>query len=166
MNKLYELSQAYAELLLKLDDADGDSAQAIKDTLDALDCSIEEKAENGIKLIKTLEGQCEMYKSEYDRLKKLHDSAERRISALKEYYKTNLLIADKKSVQTSVGVMRVQSNGNGSVTILNETLIPADYIRVIPEKKEPDKKAIADFIKSGGTVPGAEYVVGKSLRIS
>ena len=38
--------------------------------------------------------------------------------------------------------------GSASVFIINEDLIPADCLRTIPERKEPDKKLIGDRLKA------------------
>jgi PAS domain-containing protein len=47
-----------------------------------------------------------------------------------------------------------------SVVILDETLIPKEYKRHVPEQWEPDKNAIARALKAGVDVPGADLSEG------
>lgn len=44
-------------------------------------------------------------------------------------------------------------------------LLPMEYVRVVPEQRVPDKKAIAAALKAGEPVPGARLVNSERLEI-
>ena len=44
-------------------------------------------------------------------------------------------------------------------------LLPVEYVRVVPETRQPDKKAIAAAVKAGEAVPGARLVTRERLEI-
>lgn len=60
--------------------------------------------------------------------------------------------------------MRVSVGKSSSVEVIDEGMIPAEYMR---EKvtRTPDKKKIADAIKGGDYVPGAAIIQKKHLRV-
>jgi len=41
------------------------------------------------------------------------------------------------------------------VNVLPDSL-PPEYVRVIPEQREPDKKALMEAVKAGADIPGVE----------
>ena len=55
-------------------------------------------------------------------------------------------------------------NGTGKSSIAEA--LPAAYWRVIPEKREPDKKSIGEALKRGEAVPGAELVPSERLQVA
>lgn len=97
--KLYELAQAYQELLEKLDSEEFDN-EAVADTLDAIDEAFEEKAENIVKVIRQLEYEAKVMKAEKERLAKLQKSKENQVNRLREYLKHYMLQVGKNKVKT------------------------------------------------------------------
>lgn len=52
-----------------------------------------------------------------------------------------------------------------SVVVEDEAKLPEGCVRVVPEKREPDKVEIAKRIKAGEVVPGAKLVRGEKLDL-
>lgn len=52
-----------------------------------------------------------------------------------------------------------------SVDVFSESLLPAQYWRIIPETKEPDKKLIKEAL-AAGEVPGAAIHTSRNVHIS
>ena len=50
-----------------------------------------------------------------------------------------------------------------SVLAPDVDVLPPEYVRVVPARREPDKIALAKALKAGANVPGAELVPGESL---
>src|SRR5690554_3648844 len=94
--KLYELSQAYQNLLDMQDELD---KQTFADTLESIQDEIEYKAENTAKMIRAMEAEAKALKEEEERLAHRRKLIEKRIKWLKEYLIENLEIAGKDQVK-------------------------------------------------------------------
>jgi len=90
--KLYELSQAYQNLLDMQDELD---KQTFADTLESIQDEIEYKAENTAKMIRAMEAETKALKEEEERLARRRKTIESRIRWLKEYLIENLEMAGK-----------------------------------------------------------------------
>ena len=75
MSSIYELNKDYAELSAMLEAAEtSEEIEAIQNTLEMLDCSIEEKIENTAMYMVNVESDIQGLKNEIDRLTKIKKS--------------------------------------------------------------------------------------------
>lgn len=154
---LYELAKNY-RTLIEIDD------ETLKDTLESIEEAFEVKAENIIKLIRNTEIEAEGFKQEADRLLGLAAIRKNKSKWLKEYLLSGMDITGKTKINTSIGTISKAKNPP-SVNICNEKLVPEQFFKVIPEKKEIDKKSILEAIKAGEEVKGAELHQGFRIAV-
>ena len=84
MSSIYTLNKDYAELSTMLEAAETpEEIEAIQNTLEMLDLSIEEKIENTAKYMVNAEADIQGIKAEIDRLNKIKKSKESTIETLK-----------------------------------------------------------------------------------
>lgn len=157
--KLYELTENYAKLLEMAEEMDTD---AIVDTLEALQEAIEDKAENIAKLIRNLEADVKVIRDEEKRLAERRQVIENKVERLKSYLQEQLEIAGIDKVKRPTITVAIQKNPP-SVDIIDETLIPADFL--IPQPAKIDKKSILERLKNGEEVPGVVLKQTKGVRI-
>lgn len=160
---LYELTAAYQDVWRLVDDDDAD-LDALEDTLQAIEAAINVKARNIAIIIRQLSAQAAALDAEIKRLQARKQTAENRAKWLKNYLQTQMELAGNDKVKTDLYTIAIQKNPP-AVVIRDDTAIPAEYRIVIPEQHVPDKKRIAAALMAGQSVPGAELVQGRSLRI-
>lgn len=153
---LYELTELYTNLLdLDLED------EQVQEALGEIDEKIEVKADNIAKLIRGLEGQKDICKSEEERIYARRKSIENRIKNLKEYLKATMIATDKRKFKTDLFSFNIQKN-RASLKILDEEKVPEEYV-------EYDRKVLKDKLKKaiaeGLEVDYAELVQTESLRV-
>lgn len=158
---LYELTSDLKEL------QDIDFTEADTEQLEAVKTAIKEQIANKgagiIAVVRNLEADTEAIKVEIKRLQDLRKSKENKIENLKKYTKECLEEAEIKKVSTALGNISIRKLP-GSVEVLEEDSIPAEY------KKEVttitiDKKSILADLKEGVVVPGVTLKTGTSLTI-
>jgi predicted nuclease with TOPRIM domain len=157
--RLYELSTRYAELLELADSLDQETFQ---DTLLSLEDAIEEKTENTAKLIKCLEADSKAIKEEEQRLADRRKALENRVADLKKYLFEQLEFAGLDKVKRPTITVSIQLN-NPSVEVLDESIIPSDYM--IPQPASIDKKSILQALKDGAVIDGCQLKRTRGLRI-
>ncbi|WP_096224866.1 siphovirus Gp157 family protein [Geobacillus sp. FJAT-46040] len=157
--KLYELTENYAKLLEMAEEMDTD---AIVDTLEALQEAIEDKAENIAKLIRNLEADVKVIRDEEKRLAERRQVIENKVERLKSYLQEQLEIAGIEKVKRPTITVSIRKNPP-SVDVIDETLIPADFL--IPQPAKVDKRAILERLKNGEHVPGAALKQTKGVQI-
>lgn len=157
--KLYELTENYAKLLEMAEEMDTD---AIVDTLEALQEAIEDKAENIAKLIRNLEADVKVIRDEEKRLAERRQVIENKVERLKSYLQEQLETAGIEKVKRPTITVSIRKNPP-SVDVIDETLIPADFL--IPQPAKVDKRAILERLKNGEHVPGAALKQTKGVQI-
>lgn len=157
--KLYELTQSYNQVLDMADDLD---QQTLLDTLESIQDSIEEKVENTAKLAKTFEAYAKAIKEEEDRLSSRRKSLENKVASIKTYLQEQLEVAGLKNVKRPTITVAIQNNP-ASVNVIDETLIPTEYL--VPQPSKVSKKDILAVLKNGQAIPGVELTQTKGLRI-
>jgi len=163
MSKLYELTDNYRKVWEMVDDDTVDLA-VIEDTLQSIEGELEEKAGNIAKFVKSMEYDVDAMKAEEKRISERRKATENRINNIKAYVQMQMELANLNKIKTPTMTISLQKNPP-SVSIEDDTAIPAKYIIVIPEQHQPDKKRIAEALKNGEVVPGAVLKQGKNLRI-
>ena len=157
--KLYELSNAYKELL----DREDLDPQAVVDTLDAIKDEIEIKADGIASVIDELRSSAERKKA---KAKDWNESAKadlQRAQWLKQYLTTELDNVGIKKVETDNHLLSVR-NFKSSTVIDDFDSLPDDY-KVTKTEVVSDKAGIYKALKAGETVPGAHLEDNRSVVI-
>lgn len=161
MASIYELNKNYQYVSELLETAETeDELQVINDTLELLQCSIEEKVENTAKYIKNVESDIEGIKAEINRLTALKKQKERNT----EWLKTNIEYALKtKGIdKLEVGTFKCGYRKSESVEVDDLKSIPSDYIKT---EIKPDKTAIKKALKAGEEINGVHIQTNMNFYI-
>ena len=159
--KMYELTEAYKNIADLMDDETMDLA-VLETALQEIETQIEVKAENSAIILKGLEGDIDMFKADEKRLAERRKTLENKRDWLKGYLKDELEKIGKDKVKAGVFTVALQNNPP-AVEITGE--VPAEFVTIIPEQTQPDKKRIAEYLKAGNDVEWARLRQGKSLRV-
>lgn len=157
--KLYELSNAYKELL----DREDLDPQAVVDTLDAIKDAIEIKADGIASVIDELRSSAERKKA---KAKDWSESAKadlQRAQWLKQYLTSELDNAGIKKVETDNHLLSVR-NFKASTVIDDFDALPDDY-KITKTDIVSNKSSIYQALKAGETVPGAHLEDNRSVVI-
>ncbi|MGM9925202.1 MAG: siphovirus Gp157 family protein [Bacillus sp. (in: firmicutes)] len=157
--KLYELTAAYNNVLDMAEDLD---QETLLDTLESIQEGIEDKAENTAKLIRSIEADVEAIKTEEKRMADRRKALESKASSIKAYLQQQLETAGIDKIKRPTLTVSLQNNP-ASVSVLDESLIPLEYL--VPQPSKVSKKDILADLKKGQAVPGVELVQTKGLRI-
>ena len=158
MATLFEMTQQAARLYEMLQEEQIDE-QTFADTLEAM--GTEEKVEGYCQVIKQLQADVDMFKAEADRLAARKKTIENSIQRMKNTLINYLITTGQKKVEA--GTFTASLSSSSSVNVIDFDKIPSEYLK--PQPAEVDKKAIADAIKGGAVVPGAEIVSKDGIRI-
>lgn len=161
MSSLYQLTEAYQELLSMALDPDTDP-EALADTMEAVDGEIEVKADGYAKVMKELKAIADARKAEAKRLLDGAKSVEANIDRMKAALETAMRATGKVKFKTALFSFGIQKNVP-SVSILDESKIPEQFL--IPQSPKIDKRAIMAALKDGEHYEWAEVVQTESLRI-
>lgn len=156
--KLYELTDNYLRVQELLEE---NKTEAVEDTLDALTDGFHDKAENIVKIIKSLAADAEMAGKEAKRLLKRKQALENNVQKLKTYLQTEMERMEIRKINSTLFTIQIQKNP-ASVEIVDEALLKPFFLLQEPKI---DKKRIAEILKSGEEVKGARLVESESIRI-
>ena len=161
MPSLYELSKDYKELQAMLEVAETDEdMQAIQNTLDMLDCSIDEKIENTAMFIRNIKGDIQAFKDEAKRMqakaKTLENMTERLKNNIDHVMKKNQLTKKK------VGQFKCYYKESETVEVDDLDALPDEFRKVTIAA---DKVAIKKAIKNKQEVAGARIEKHLNLQI-
>ncbi|HCJ4513682.1 TPA: siphovirus Gp157 family protein, partial [Listeria innocua] len=149
--KLYQLTDNYLRVQELLEE---NKTEAVEDTLDALTDGFHDKAENIVKIIKSLAADAEMAGKEAKRLLKRKQALENNVQKLKTYLQTEMERMEIRKINSTLFTIQIQKNP-ASVEIVDEALLKPFFLLQEPKI---DKKRIAEILKSGEEVEGARLV--------
>ena len=158
---LYELTDDYRNLLEMAQNPDIDG-QAIKDTLEAIQGDIEEKADGYAKVIKELSADTDKITAEIKRLTDRKNTIQNNIAYMKQSLTSAMTVTGNTKFRTDLFSFNIQKNPPALV-VDDENAIPQEYL--IPQEPKVDKKAIIDFLKGGNEVPYAHIEQSEGVRI-
>ena len=167
MSTLYELTGEYLALSDMLLDEEVDE-QTVIDTLEGVKGEIEIKAEGYVKVLRSIESQAETYAKEAEAFTKKATTAKNRAESLKKALFNAMTEMNLPEIKTDLFKLKIVNNGGSQPMEVTEDIdkIPDDFIRI---KKEADKKAIGEYLKTlpeGVEVPWAHLLPrGKHLSI-
>ena len=156
--KLYEIPPLYQQLLDMAEEQDSDFSEA----LDSLEDAFEEKAENIVKIMRTLEAKEKAYKDEEDRLNAQRKTLNNRLQELKDYLQENMNVMGKKKVESGLFTVAIQKSPP-TLKIDDDKYIPDGYW--IPQPPKLDRKELLQDMKLGEEIEGVEIVQGEHVRI-
>ena len=157
MATLYEMTKEVETLYSLLQNEEIDS-QTFADTFEAMSA---DKIEGYCQIIRQLSADEEMFKAQIDRLSKRKKVCENAQARLKERMVDYLTAANIDRINTGTFLVWVASTP--SVNITDAEKIPAEYRIAQPDKI--DKCAIKTALRTDITVPGAEIIFTKGVRI-
>lgn len=160
--RLYDLSQQYADMLDMLeDDADNEVLQTM---LDGLEGKIEEKIENTVKVMKSLEFNAKCIDAEIKRLTSRKSALTNNISYLKTNVEQSMLKLGIDNVRGNIYTVSMQSN-NPKLQITDESKIPELFYNTKIERTLDRVKLLDEIKNNGFTTAGVNIVQEKSLRV-
>jgi len=164
MAKLYKLTEQYKTIEEMLGrEIEYISQDEIRETLATIKDEIEEKVSSIGKLVLELKSDIESVKAEEDRLARRRSGFTSKMEWLKSYLLVEMLSTNTLKVKKDVISVSVQNNPP-SAELINMELVPEQYVRVVPEKREPDKKAIIEHFKeTGELVSGVNIITDKKF---
>lgn len=155
MSSLYELTGERLALQHKLEAMNLDE-ETIADTLEGDSVAIQAKIEDYGYVIRNRNSFADAIKNEIARLNARLIAEEKRVANIEAWLLQNMNACGIKKIECPAFTISVQDNPP-SVEVLDESQIPAEYIRT-PEPKPPvpapDKRSILSALKAGGDVPG------------
>lgn len=162
MSSLFDISQRYVNIL-ELCENPEITPEMLEESLQSMEGELNDKLENIVAFIRSLEGDVAVIDNEVARLQARKKTINNKISSLKAYMEDCLRMLDLKRVKTSLNTISIQNNPP-SVNIVNEDLIPNEF-KSVEQVVKIDKKAILKAIKENKEIEGAEIKTSSSIRI-
>ena len=158
--KLYEIKKDLVEMLDLLTEVGDDelAKENCEEMLEFLKEELKSKSGSLLKYIRNLESEKEIVREEIERLEKFKKTLE----FLKKYLVQTMIELKEKKIETDLGSYGIRKSTK--VQIIDETLIPEDFIKIKTEKTL-DKIGIANYIKNYGELAGAKIIENYSLQI-
>lgn len=149
MAALYELTGQFLELMDMLEDEEIEE-QVIMDTLEGVECEIEQKADGYAKIIKSIESDVNGLEKEISRLSTRKQIFENRIKWLKQNLQTCMIVTGKRKFTTDLFSFNIQKNGGKRKLTVDVEIdkIPEDYRIKQPDEINGDK--LREYLKENG----------------
>lgn len=165
---LYELMADYTNFLTAVENGDIPE-EAIADTLEAIEASVDEKIDNTACLLKVLEAEEAAIKAEEDRLAERRKVKANTRERIKNYLSEMLLAMGKTEFESPRNKITFRKTP-GKVVVENEKAfiewaVANDDSLISYGKPSVNKTAIKAAIESGKKINGAEIVVGQSMQL-
>ena len=161
MSTLYELTEAYQELLSMALDPETDP-EALADTMEAIDGEIEVKADGYAKVMKELKAIADARKAEAKRLLDGAKSVEVNIDRMKAALMTAMKLTGKTKFKTELFGYGIQKNPP-ALKIDMPDRVPDEFL--IPQEPKVDSAAIKKELKEGVVYDWCHLEQSESLRI-
>lgn len=161
MSTLYQLTEAYQELLSMALDPDTDP-EALADTMEAIDGEIEVKADGYAKVMKELKAIADARKAEAKRLLDGAKSVEANIDRMKAALMTAMKLTGKTKFKTELFEYGIQKNPP-ALKIDMPDRVPEEFL--IPQEPKIDSVAIKKELKEGVVYDWCHLEQSESLRI-
>lgn len=163
MARLYELTDAYAALMARLEDCETDrEAFEVTEAMNDVDEAISEKCEAYARILRNLESESASCEVEIKRLQARKKTADNTAERMLQHLHYAMEIAGATEIRTSIGKFRIAKNP-WSVAVLDESKIPEEFL--IPQPPKVDKTAILQrFRESGEIIDGCDMVQREGVR--
>ena len=161
--KLYELTDAYAELAALLDECESEEEAAqLWAQMDEVGASIAEKADNYARFLRNKQAEIDGLGKEIERLQKRKRSAENRIEQLREHMKFAMGVSGATEIRTMLGKWTIRRNPP-RVEVLDESEIAPEFFE--PQPPKLSKSKLLKHWKDTGEIPdGCDVVQSESVQ--
>lgn len=160
MIKLYEIAENFKNIQALLED-ETIPAEVIEAALQEIQGKFEDKAENIVNFIKSMEAEALAYREEEKRLAANRKALENKAESMKNYLFTNMKVMGYTTVKTPLFKLNVKKNP-ASVVVDDLAIIPEDFLVFT---MEANKKKLAEKLKAGEQVEGCHLEQKESLSI-
>lgn len=124
-----------------------------------------DKADGFGTYVASLTAHAEVVKAEADRLTAMAKRLTGHADALKRYALAHMERMGRTEIPGELYTLKIQKNPQSvQVTVLPGAL-PEEFVRVIPEQREADKKALLTALKAGAVIDGVTLVQTTRLVI-
>jgi hypothetical protein len=164
MTSLWDISNDLEAIAAELGEAGGELTPELEARLDALEGAFEAKVERVALASRSYLASAEAAKLEEARLAAIRKAYEARSDGLKRYLLASMRRVGTLKVETPRARVRVQKNGQASITWTHDLdALPDAYRRVTVT---PDLALVRDTLKAGGEPPeGFAVDYGYHVRI-
>ncbi len=163
---LYEISKDFMELQEAANNAesvDESMMLALKDTMEGLQLSFEEKAQNIVNVMKNVAVNVDAIDDEIKRLQARKATIKNKEEWFREYLRSNMEKTGINKIECEFFTITLAKSA-AKVEITNESLLPDDLID-IETKIKPRQAQIKERLNSGEDVPGATLIDSKRRLI-
>lgn len=163
--KLYELAQMYREFLEAYESGDIPE-EAVSDTLESLDCAIEDKLDGIACLVKELEAESAAIKAEAGTLAERATAKANKAEWLRKYISMAMQSTGKDALETSRNKLTFRKSES---VVTDDTFIQwaiqghDEYLTY--KDPTPNKTVIKEAIKAGQAITGAQIETKRNLQI-
>jgi hypothetical protein len=160
-NNIFQIQRRYLELLQQIEDAEGEITPEIDQALQFTEQQMHEAAVNVGMIIKALEYNKDNIDAEIKRLTNLKHKTEKSKELLKNRLSTSMQQFGIEKVSSPT--LSISFRKSRFVEITNEAVVPAAYF----DQPQPkiSKERLAEALKAGQIIPGAEYSERKNIQI-
>ncbi len=160
---LYQLADEYRQLLdlAASEEADEESFGA---ALDAMQGEITTRAVSLAQVARNLESFEQQIEAAIEAMSKRANRSKQRAESIRTYIKEQMERAGISKLDSPFFALAIRKNPPRLI-VAEDALIPRDYLRVIPERLEPNKPEIAKALKAGVDVDGCRLEATTRLEI-
>ena len=164
MPSFANIQEEIASMLSIPDEELTDEQRAAMDAyLDELGTQEADKVDSFAAFIRAETARNKYYREESQRFANKAKTSESRINFLKSRYLATMQQAGVKKITGNAYTLSIRSTP--AVEVEDVDLLDDLYCRVIPERREPDKQIIKEYLRAGGSLPGCRLVQSDSLQI-
>lgn len=160
---LFKATEDLRDLLDQVDPETGELPEGLSQAREI----VATKSKSVTAYILNQEAQISMAKARAKELAEAAKREEKRLEWLRKYLADNMAATGILSIKSDDGTFsaKLERERDASVEVFDEKQLPADYLREVPAKYEPDKKLIAKAFADGFDVPGARIVKRDRLTL-
>lgn len=157
---LFEMNQSWQEVFQMLTDPDIPE-DAVLDSLEAIEATMDDKADGYAKIIKMLEGDASVIDAEIKRLQERKATVTRKKEWMKHQLEDTMRATGRTKFKTALFSYSIQKNGGARPVDLTD-VVPAEWLK----PGDPDVRRIREYLEAGNELPFAALGDrGESLRI-
>jgi len=158
---LYTIKTDYLRIAEELIENGGELTPELEQALTINQDQLQEKATNYAYIIMEAEYEIYMLDKEIARLQAMKKSRGNMVDRLKSNISGAMELYGVEKIESAM--MKLSFRKSESVEIIDEKLIPAEYL--VPQPAKISKSAIKEAIKKGETIPGAAMVTNFNLQV-